>query len=419
MTNLEINQIKYIFDFSNSIVTNENDNIHNLFQFIEGFYKLYNEEKDNLPYHLNLIDELHADENSHSRIFAKLLRFKKNEKFPFLEKFLNDVCGFDLTVENPKVEKVDSCGRIDIPIFDDKYAVVIENKVTDKAPDQNNSDGGQLARYIDTIKKYGWSSKNIFVVYTPKYSREPSDACWINKNNESYKTDFSDRFCSISFRDGIYPWLKNKILPFVDKKDIYLRSALEQYIDYLEGFFGLRTIDKMMNMKLQEFIKKELNLQEGNPKVSIDILTEKEIELSNAISQIQVLKDDYMKQYVLTQFDKWSEELKKEFPNRVVGDKFIEKPDIINIGVELTIEDKSFAAMIECNNVYTPNIFIGIGKHFVSAEKFDMPEILSNILAEGGFHVDTDEFFYGWKYTKAENSYDMLINLIRKIENYS
>jgi hypothetical protein len=148
MENLEIIQIKNSFDFSSSLVTEGNEEIRILFQFIDGFKEIYDKEKDCLPYHINLIDELHADENAHSRIFAKLLRYKVNDKLPFLEKFLYDVCGFKQTVVKPKVKKVDSCGRIDIPIFDDNYVVVIENKVIDKAPDQNNINGGQLARYI-------------------------------------------------------------------------------------------------------------------------------------------------------------------------------------------------------------------------------------------------------------------------------
>jgi hypothetical protein len=419
MENIELKLIENAMNFSNLLKTENRENFQNLLKFLVDFREIYDKEKADLPYHINLIDELHADENAHSRIFAKLLRYKEKDKFPFLENFLNNVCDFDLSIEKPEVKKVDSCGRIDIPIFDKKYVVVIENKVTDKAPDQNGVKGGQLARYIETIKdNYKRDIEEIFVIYTPKYTREPSDACWNNKDGFSYKDGFKFRFRSLSYRDCIYPWFKYKIRDTVNTKDIYLSSAIEQYIDHLEGIFSLRTIDKKMNMKLQEFIKTELKLQDDNLKVSIDILTEKEEELNNAISQIQLLKNNYTKQYVLCQFEKWGEELRKEFPNRVIGDKFIEKPDIVNIGVKLTIEDKSFAVMIECNNVNQPNIYIGIGTHFVSDIKFDMPEFFNKIFQDAGFNVTTDEFFYGWKYSTVENSYDMLINLIRKIETY-
>lgn len=300
MENFEFIQIKNAIDFSKSLVVEEEVNLQNLFLFIKKFNEIYDREKAILPYHINLIDELHADENAHSRIFAKLLRFRENDRYTFLEKFLNDVCEFKLSVIKPEVKKVDSCGRIDIPIFDEKFVVLIENKVTDKALDQNNSNGGQLARYIETIRMYyGRDLEDIFVVYTPRFNREPSDECWVNKDNFSYKNDFSKRYCSLSYRDKIYPWLKNGILPFIDGGDVYLRSAVEQYIDYLEGVFSLRTIDKNMNMKLQEFIKRELGLEDDKPVAAIEALSVKEAELNNAFTQIQQIKSMYNRQIVL------------------------------------------------------------------------------------------------------------------------
>ena len=190
MKNSEQRQFENAIDFSNSLVNESKINFQDLLDFLFDFGKIYAREKEKLPYHINVIDELKAGENAYSRIFAQLLRYEKNNKYPFLEKFLKDVCKFNVNVENPKVEEVDSCGRIDIPIFDTQYVVVIENKITDKAPDQNKK-GGQLARYIETINnKYQKKLENIFVVYTPKYTREPSDECWKNIDGKSYKNDF-------------------------------------------------------------------------------------------------------------------------------------------------------------------------------------------------------------------------------------
>jgi len=229
MKNIELDQIENAINFSNLLETENRVNIKNLLKFLVEFREIYDTEKFDLPYHINLIDELHADENAHSRIFAKLLRYEEKGKYPFLEKFLNDVCDFNLSIEKPEVKNVDSCGRIDIPIFDKKYVVVIENKVTDKAPDQNVAKGGQLARYIETIKEnYSRDIDEIYVIYTPKNKREPSDDCWKNKDDFSYKEGFKCRFRSLSYKDCIYPWLKNKIQPtIVDSKDKYLSSAIE------------------------------------------------------------------------------------------------------------------------------------------------------------------------------------------------
>lgn len=413
MSMVELKQIEKAIYFSKSLEIESRENFRDLLKFLARFGKIYDSEKSKLPYHINLIDELHADENAHSRIFAKLLRYKENNQYPFLKKFLHDVCGFKMNIEQPKVKKVDSCGRIDIPIFDKKYVVVIENKVTDKAPDQNNVNGGQLARYIETINSdYGRNLEDIFVVYTPKYTRNPSDDCWKNKNNFSYKDDFKFRFCSLSYRDDIYPWFKNEILPNIDIENAYLQSAVEQYIDHLEGLFSLRSINKRMNMRLQEFIKNELGLQDNNPEEATEILSEKEIELNNALNQIQQLKSKYQKQIVARHFEKWEEQLRLDYPNfEVVGDKFKLDENCINIGVKFSIENQNFVALIECNDCSKPNIYVGIGRHYVSKQKHEMSDLLQEILNNNKLEKPTD-YWYGWKYTSFERGYNIRLKTL-------
>ncbi len=47
------------------------------------------ELKQELPYHINVIDELHINENGHSRILTKLLKYKNPAgHFPLLESLL-------------------------------------------------------------------------------------------------------------------------------------------------------------------------------------------------------------------------------------------------------------------------------------------------------------------------------------------
>lgn len=415
---MELKRIESSIDFSELLENRIRNNFQELIKLLTDFRIIYDDETDKLPYHINVIDELHADENAHSRIFAKLLRYKKNNKYPFLENFLNDICNFNVCIENPKIEKVDSCGRIDIPIFDKKYVVVIENKVTDKAPDQNTLKGGQLARYIETIKNnYARNLEDIFVVYTPKYTREPSDECWENKDGFSYKDSFKSRFSSLSYKDDIYPWLKEKRLSIVEEKDIYLQSAVEQYLDHLEGIFSLRTTNKKMNMKLQEFIKQELKLIDKNPEEAIEILSDKEMEMNNAIGQIQLLKSKYQIKIVENHFQQWEKLLQIDFPNlKIIGDKFEIDNNVINVGIKFSIENKDFVAIIECNNCDKLNIYYGIGRQFVSNEKFETTESLRRILNDNELN-EPEDFWYGWKYTPLESAYYQLKNLINQIQS--
>ena len=413
--NNEVHTCDRIFSLIEEINMETLNEFYNINEFVDLFMVEYRVEKQKLPYHINIIDELNADENAHSRIFAKLLRYKENNKYPFLEKFLNDVCEFKLKIEKPEVKKVDSCGRIDIPIFDKKYVVVIENKVTDKAPDQNEK-GGQLARYIETIKNnYSREFDEIFVVYTPKYTREPADECWkIEKENDtvfSYKDGFKNRFCSASYRDVIYPWLKNEILPTIDKKNIYLRSAVEQYLDHLEGekMFNLRIINKKMNMKLQEFIKQKFGIQDNNLEEAIKILSEKEEDLNNVINQIQQLKSEYQKQNALNHFEKWEKSLHIDFPNcKIVGDKFKLDKNCINVGILFEYESVKFTVLIEKGTT----IYYGIGRQYASQEL--VPEIKSFIKPIWEKRGATN-WFYDWEYTSFENGYDRLKTLIEKV----
>ena len=413
---MEITSFVSAINFSDSIISHNISELKKTFTSLAEFNTIYEAEKSNLPYHINLIDELHADENAHSRILAKLLRYKENDIYPFLESFLINLCGFHLNIEQPRVEKVDSCGRIDIPIFDKEYVVVIENKVTDKAIDQNTDKGGQLARYIETIhENYKRPLESIYVVYTPKYTREPVDECWINNKDYSYQEEFTSRYCSISYRDLIYPWLKDTILPFISENDIYLRSAITQYIDYLEGTFKLRTIDKHMNMKLQKFIKNELKLNDAQPEEAIKILSNKKKELDEAITQVEILRNEYGKQILIEQFGQWEAMLKKDFPSmEIVNDSFKIDKNCINVGIKFSIDNEEFVAMIEVNEVNKPNIYVGIGRHFVSNAKHQVSSKLDEIINKQNL-TKPDNWWYGWKYTSIPNAYMRLKNLINEI----
>lgn len=403
-------------NFSDSIINHNISELKKTFTSLAEFNTIYEEEKSNLPYHINLIDELHADENAHSRILAKLLRYKEYNRYPFLESFLTNLCGFQLDIDKPKVEKVDSCGRIDIPIFDKEYVVVIENKVTDKAIDQNTDKGGQLARYIETIHENNKRPlESIYVVYTPKYTREPVNECWINDENYSYQNEFVSRYCSISYRDMIYPWLKDEVLSSISENDIFLRSAITQYIDYLEGTFKLRTIDKNMNMKLQEFIKNELRLNDAQPEEAIKILSYKKKELDEAITQVELLRNEYRKQIMIEQFGQWGAMLEKDFPSMIkVSDNFIIDKNCINVGVEFSIDNEKFVAMIEINEINKPNIYVGIGRHFVSDAKHQVSSKMDDIMNKQEL-TKPDNWWYGWKYTSISNAYMRLKNLINEI----
>ena len=115
------------------------------------------EVKKKQPYHLNIIEELHINENAHSRILAKLLQYKDNEgKYVFLQsllEYINDKngssCDFSkINVVSPEItqEKV----RIDVLILTGENAIIVENKVCG-AVDQNEKLTLQLLEIFQTL----------------------------------------------------------------------------------------------------------------------------------------------------------------------------------------------------------------------------------------------------------------------------
>ena len=53
---------------------------NDIFEFIKNFTAKKKKNASLLQYNLNLIDELHANENAHTRILLKLLDYESNQK---------------------------------------------------------------------------------------------------------------------------------------------------------------------------------------------------------------------------------------------------------------------------------------------------------------------------------------------------
>ena len=89
-----INTLKLCDEIYNSVI----EEYRKLFGFAEEFVKLMHREERQLPYHMNVIDELHINENAHSRILLKLLQFKnENGEYEFLDSILRYVKDKTLT----------------------------------------------------------------------------------------------------------------------------------------------------------------------------------------------------------------------------------------------------------------------------------------------------------------------------------
>ena len=277
-----------------------------LFVFAEAFKEKLLYEKKRLPYHINVIDELHINENGHSRILMKLLNFQNDkgqyEMLGSLVHYIKQNCRSyefeSISIDKPRITQEEA--RIDLWVRDRDYAIIFENKVYN-AVDQE----AQLARYIDKTKECGYNEDAIFIVYLSQSGNEPTSQSW-----GSYEETFKPRYINLSFRDDILHWLKDDVLPNIRQKDVLLHSAIWQYVDYLEGLFYLRTIENQMNMNLDNLIISQLDLKGKSNQECISILQDKIHDFNEIASKMQSLQKTY-KQNII---NGWKEETKRRFP---------------------------------------------------------------------------------------------------------
>ena len=228
----------------------------NTLEIVKAINEYIARKEKELPYNINVIDELHANENAHSRILCKLLQYKdSSNKFRILEDLIQYISQLDGREEFANIEIVSpnitqEQERIDLWVRDNVtgYAIIFENKVKG-AGDQPN----QLARYIKKTIDQNVSIETIYVVYLTADRHEPADDSWVyvdeSGNQVNYKKVFEERYVNLSYKTHILPWLAESILPNCIIKEELLISAIKQYIDHLEGMFWMRPSQKEMIME--------------------------------------------------------------------------------------------------------------------------------------------------------------------------
>lgn len=315
---------RQILIFFNLIHTRILSNYEKLIQFTENFTIEYEKEKLSLPYHINIIDELHINENGHSRILYQLLKYQNSQKeYEFLQYLLKYIQTkykkINLHIKNPQITQEQE--RIDLWIKDVDYAIIFENKIYN-AIDQE----AQLARYIDKTIAKGYDKNDIYVVYLSQSGQNPSDSSWGN-----YKDTFQKRYINLSFQNDILFWLKEYILPNIRQKDYFTQCAIVQYIDYLNGLFNLRTINIKMNMNLNKMISDHFELEKcKNDQERFNSISDIINDMNNLIKQMELMKNSYRKNI----YEFWRQDIKNRYPNL--------KPytDSIIVGISFIIENK-------------------------------------------------------------------------------
>ena len=277
--------------------------VDDFFQLLGDFSTKYDSLAKKLPYHINVIDELHVNENANSRILAALLQYNEGGDYTMLMSFV-DFFMKDQNIEISQPIITSENLRIDLLVREPrKYAIIFENKIYGAVLQKN-----QIARYIQKMRNEGegFKDEQIHVVLLPPTDdyqtnecswKEPCKVCETcdcnncNNENKSLREDFRDRFTVVTFREGIIEWLKEAVIPNCRQKEMYLYTAAIQYLDYLEGYFDLRTINNTMNMELQQLIIEKLQLNGKTNDQQLEVIKEKSDEINHLLSQMQLIKE--------------------------------------------------------------------------------------------------------------------------------
>ena len=403
--------------------------VDGFFQLLEEFSGRYKRLKEKLPYHINVIDELHVNENANSRILASLLQYNENGEYTLLKSFIrNRLSDWDIDVSEPQISSED--WRIDLLVREKgKYAIIFENKIYDAILQKN-----QLARYIIKMRNEDFDPEQIYVVFLPPQKYDPTDCSWkvpIGEcetccdaakcpNKNSLKAEFEDRFKIITFREDIIAWLEEDVIPNCRQKETYLYTAAMQYLDYLNGYFDLRTINKKMNMELREYLIEKLQLANKTDEQQLEILNNKTDEIQRLLNQMNEIKTSLNNRIDWNSWNSYIPKIKEVVAVvaqklELMGEVGFVNPDNKNdsyIFVRFYREDWALSILFEKYGLIANSSFftyIGIfGENAVDSRYLNKGQLFSN-------RSYPNEHPYGWEY---DNEYNQKPDeLKRAIEN--
>lgn len=223
--------------------------------FFPDFCRKYRIEKAKLPYSINILDELHGNENFHSRLLTRLLSLQIGSEFPILSDFFKTLGSpfNQLSTNSPWISA--EADRIDARIRLTDGVVIIENKVHGAVEQPN-----QVDRYIQNEMDAKYDISKIYVLYLTRSGGTAS----VNSLSSENRSRLDIRYKDISFQSDILPWLQSlsknllpKLDPIITRQ---MQAALVQYIDHLHGLFFEREGEAAMKNEMIRFLGDELRI---------------------------------------------------------------------------------------------------------------------------------------------------------------
>ena len=227
------------------------------FDLAKELAEIREKERDRLPYSFNVVDELRANENAHTRVLIKLLSYTKKGEYPFLRSFFERVRNkckeFDVHISSPQIKF--NSENIDGLIEDawGAYSIIIENKIH-SAADQDR----QIERYYNIVKdRHKINDKHIYVIYLTLNGLKQVSPISLP---DSIREELGKRFITMNYYDDILPWLEQEVLPEIKITEKLLEYGISQYIDHLKGKLDIRESEKPIRDMMENIIKRKLGI---------------------------------------------------------------------------------------------------------------------------------------------------------------
>lgn len=367
------------------------------------------EEQSRMPLHINVI-KISAvgrlKETAHSAILQHMLQHQT-----ILDSFIELVVGLkDVKVDSCKVRPAEK-DRIDVSIYENVFCLIIENKVND-AEERT----GQVYRYVELALEAGYRPEQIKVLYLNSNNYDKPTDRSLTKNGEGIKRIHplvENNLVVKDYAHDIYEWLKC-LQALLSDKEAYIKSALHQYIDYLEEYFYLS--DKFNNMK--ERIKSKIteSLLSGFADENDFDFSQRISALEDASENLQHLKDGVDALLMELSAKRNVVNIQKELSklNLILIDMRSFGYDQWNFGARVSINGKlGFIAF----GRYNSNEYIGFAFDTSSLTKTEK-NYLTRLLKKLGKDPEEEDLWPCWAYianTSLLNEYTSFVKYVRHI----
>ncbi|MBD5402682.1 PD-(D/E)XK nuclease family protein [bacterium] len=287
-----------------------------LLQLSDYCKRIENSFMSSLPFHLNVISAAargRLKETAHSLILHDLLHHPM-----VLQSFLREVVEIEGNTFSVNDIEYPDKNRIDLSLHSNQKFLIIENKVN-SAEEQL----GQVYRYY-SIARETHDEENILILYLNPSNNEPpslySRSCNGNGGEGDYDTVGIDKITVRNYEHDILCWLyklsEDSTIQW--DEELFLKSAIIQYIDYLEEYFQTKDKYKQLHTMIEKELKEILVIDDSQSReAQIELLCDKKTGLERMMSEINRFLVKLNCEHAVELLEREANELNGKFAGKV------------------------------------------------------------------------------------------------------